>query len=196
MFIGWIIGVAAIGVLVDVLGPDAVAASGIGFVILTLVGQAMVTQKILSSSGVVVHATSLRLGTVFLIGLITSMGVGLGLILLLLPGIYLLARWSLSVPALLTTNGSAMDAIGKSWEMTHLHALPLSIMFFVIYIPTNGIGTLVNWVGTDNSGVTALGPSVIANLLIELGAVTAWFACAAAYIELGGRRNQIADIFG
>src|SRR5262245_23755127 len=58
------------------------------------------------------------LGALIVAGVLAALGIGLGLILFIAPGLYLLARWALIVPAIVLEKRSAGEAFTRSNELT------------------------------------------------------------------------------
>ena len=58
-----------------------------------------------------------RLGALLVLSLLTGLGVGLGLLLLCIPGLVLFVRWSLSVPALVIEGLAPRAAMRRSREL-------------------------------------------------------------------------------
>jgi hypothetical protein len=70
--------------------------------------------------------TSLRYGLSRLLPLIVayfavSICVGTGLVLLLVPGIFLAVKWSMTFPAIVAERAGAFAAMRRSWELTQGH---------------------------------------------------------------------------
>jgi hypothetical protein len=64
--------------------------------------------------GQLLGAISPVFGSLLLVGLLYSLGVGIGLFLLLVPGLYLLTIWAVCAPAVMVERRSATDALGRS----------------------------------------------------------------------------------
>ena len=58
-----------------------------------------------------------RLGALLGLSLLTGVGVGLGLLALFVPGVFLFTAWSLSVPALVIEGRSPRDAMRRSRQL-------------------------------------------------------------------------------
>lgn len=58
-----------------------------------------------------------RLNTLTLAGLLAAIGVGVGLVLLIVPGLYLLTIWLLIVPAIMLEGRGVGDAFSRSQEL-------------------------------------------------------------------------------
>ena len=67
-----------------------------------------------------------RVATVFGIALLSGLGILLGALLLVIPGLFLLVRWWVAVPIALDRNVGAVEAIRESWAMTADYWLPIA----------------------------------------------------------------------
>jgi hypothetical protein len=61
------------------------------------------------------------LGALILAGILAAIGIGIGLVLLIAPGLYLLARWALIVPAIVIERRATGEAFTRSSELTAGH---------------------------------------------------------------------------
>jgi hypothetical protein len=95
----------------------------------------------------------------FVAGLLAGIGVAVGLLLLVAPGLFLLARWSVVTPAIVLEGRSALEALGRSWELVRgktWTALGVVIVTLILAAVANGVivGVLFflpdfiqNWLG-------------------------------------------------
>ena len=58
-----------------------------------------------------------RLPALIAAGIVAGLGIAIGLVLLIIPGLFLLTRWSLVSPAVVVEKRSAGEAISRSWEL-------------------------------------------------------------------------------
>ena len=65
-------------------------------------------------------------GTYFVLGILLVPAVLLGVVLLVIPGLYLLLRWLPAYADALVNGGSAMSALRRSWRSTKGSTLPLA----------------------------------------------------------------------
>lgn len=80
-----------------------------------------------------------RLNTLTLAGLLAALGVGIGLVLLIVPGLYLLTIWLLIVPAIMLEGRGVGDSFSRSqelvrgygWSVFGVIALTILILFGV-----------------------------------------------------------------
>jgi uncharacterized membrane protein len=136
------------------------------------------------SVGELYERTRARLGALVVGGVLAGLGILLGLILLIIPGLYLLTRWSMIVPVIVLENRSASEAFGRSWELVRGNAWRM-FGLIVITLLAAGIATAILealfaplpeffsiWLG-----------GVIANSIVVPFVATAW---TVAYYRLRG----------
>ena len=74
------------------------------------------------------------------------LGVGLGLVLLVVPGVILAAGWSLAHYVVIETNSNPVDALKLSWKKTEGHKLNI-VLFGLIACVANFLGMLLFGLG-------------------------------------------------
>jgi hypothetical protein len=84
------------------------------------------------SIGALFHAAWKRAGALFGVSLLTGVGVGVGLFLLVVPGLILFTRWSLAVPAVMLEGRSPRDAMRRSAELVHGHGWEVFAIFLTV----------------------------------------------------------------
>ncbi|RYD35709.1 MAG: DUF4339 domain-containing protein [Verrucomicrobiaceae bacterium] len=72
-----------------------------------------------------------KLLTAFGASILFGLAVFIGLILLIVPGIYLLIRLGYFLPAIVDRNLGAVDSLKYSWELTRNSALPIFLLWIV-----------------------------------------------------------------
>ena len=91
------------------------------------------------SIGDLYRRTQSRLPALISAGLLAGIGIVLGFILLIVPGLYLLTRWLFITPAIVLERRSAGEAFGRSHELMKGHGwsvFGLLILTFLIAIVT------------------------------------------------------------
>jgi hypothetical protein len=125
-----------------------------------------------------------RLAALVVAGLLAGVGILLGLILLVVPGLYLLTRWSMIVPVIVLENRSAGESFGRSWELVRGNAWRvfglIVITLLAAAIASGILETLLLFLPDFLS--TWLG-SVIANSVTVPFVAAAW---TVAYYRLAG----------
>jgi hypothetical protein len=145
----------------------------------------------------------------FLVAVLTGIGVVLGLILLVIPGIYLAVRWMVAAPALVAEGLGPTSAMGRSGELIRGHwwwSFALVLLYFVFAVAVEAALSFVAGFGnvaadylvdlSPWSLAYAGGAAIASSLTTMLSAV----GTAALYFELrqvkeGVGVDQIASVF-
>ncbi len=87
-------------------------------------------------------------------GLSFLMGLGIlpGLILLIVPGLYVMARWSAALPALVDGTPGVINAMRQSWAITRDGVWPIVAMLAVLFIMLIIGAMIATFVGALFSG--------------------------------------------
>jgi hypothetical protein len=109
-------------------------------VLLSFVGTAVVQGALVEAveqarrhrSGSVLRVAWKRAGALLGVSLLTGIGVGLGLFLLVVPGLILFTRWSLAVPAVMLEGRSPRDAMRRSAELVKGHGWRVFAIFLTV----------------------------------------------------------------
>src|SRR3954468_2756462 len=78
-----------------------------------------------------------RLPSVTIAGLLAGLGIGIGFILLIVPGLYLLTIWSMVIPVVVLENRSAVESFSRSREIVRGHGWAILGLSLIVFI---GIG--------------------------------------------------------
>jgi hypothetical protein len=125
--------VFAVVCLAETVGPWPV-------VLLSFVGTAVVQGALVEAveqqrrhrDGSAFHAAWKRAGGLLGVSLLTGIGVGVGLFLLVIPGLILFTRWSLAVPAVVLEGRSPRDAMRRSSELVKGHGWKVFAIFGIV----------------------------------------------------------------
>jgi hypothetical protein len=125
--------VFAVVCLVETVGPWPV-------VVLSFVGTAVVQGALVEAvelqrrqrDGSVLRAAWNRGGALLGVSLLTGIGVGVGLFLLVVPGLILFTRWSLAVPAVMVEGRSPRAAMRRSAELVRGHGWQVFAVFMTV----------------------------------------------------------------
>jgi len=131
------------------------------------------------------------------LGLLVGLAVGIGFMLLIVPGVILLVMWAVGVPACVVEGLGATESLSRSSALTKGYRWPILGIMFVV--------GLVNWIGTIilTLALSAAGPVVLA--LVTLVWTAAWavyWNCVLVMIyhdlrvaKEGLNTQQIASVF-
>lgn len=138
-------------------------------------------------------------GSFFVLGLITGIPILLGYVALIIPGIYLTARWTMADAALLAENEGAGRAAQHAWSASAGQTMPIAIAQLVLALPlivglimilTAGISAgaaAANGSGVALDETAWHGVDLVFNLLVYASQVAGWYFGVAAYDLIVGR---------
>jgi len=128
------------------------------------------------------------------VGILTTLGIVAGAVLLIIPGIFLAVRWALAAPILIAEDVGVTAAIGRSWQETEGRFWTIVVVLLVVYSPilllavAGGVAAVI---GAENSFVLTIIINVGANAVVVAG----WIAMVALYALTQRGRGGVSDIF-
>ena len=96
-----------------------------------------------SSIGELFSRTRPVLVTLIVVGVLAAIGIGIGFLLLIAPGLYLLARWALVVPAVVLERRGIGEAFGRSSELTAGHRWKVLAIVLITSIGAAIVGGII-----------------------------------------------------
>jgi hypothetical protein len=137
-----------------------------------------------ATPGQLLRAVTPVLGQLIAVGIVAGIGVVIGLILLIIPGLVLLTVWSVAAPVVVLERPPGLQALGRSRELVRGNGWPV---FWVILV----LDILVAIVaGALDLGAYAAGTGAGIVVTVIVGVLTAPLSALAAavmYFELRGR---------
>jgi hypothetical protein len=112
------------------------------------------------SIGETYAAVQPRLPALIVAGILAALGIGIGFLLLIVPGLILLTFWSMLVPVIVIEGSSAGDSFKRSFDVVRGHGWPvfgLILITFITVAIASGLIRLVfaplpdfldNWLGS------------------------------------------------
>jgi hypothetical protein len=128
-----------------------------------------------------------RFGSVLLVAVLVGLSVGIGFILLIIPGIIFLTFLSVSIPALVIENRRGTDAMKRSWNLVSgnfWHVLGVIVVAFLI---TAVVSSVLRSIGGSNWFV-----AWIFNAIAQI--ITAPFSALVSvllYLDLRARKEAL-----
>jgi hypothetical protein len=139
------------------------------------------------------------------LGLLVALGVSVGLILLVIPGIFLALCWAVSAPVMVTERLGVVASMQRSMQLTQNHRwaiLGLGVLYFIAYMIVAGIVALVvgGTTGLMSGGQMGLVPLIVLTIVGVIASVVATVGAAAIYFELrqikeGVGITELAKVF-
>ena len=116
-----------------------------------------------------------RLPALIVAGLLAGLGIALGLILLIVPGLFLLTIWSLIVPTIVLEGKSAGESFGRSRELVKGHGWQvfgvIVITIGAVIVASIIVGLLTFWLP---DGVDSFVSDLISNTVVVPFVAIAW----------------------
>ena len=189
--VGCVLLLTAVNVALDALFGDSTGATAPA-AIASLIAQYHVTEAALDRRGLREPGGRRRYGSFLLLNLMSGIAILLGYLFLILPGLYLGARWTIASAIMLSGERKAGDALNESWSLTKSAVWGIIGTLLVIFVPACvvAIGLLV----TLEESFPVLSSSV-AYLLLFGAFVTSWLAGVAIYSLLRPDQDDLAEVF-
>jgi hypothetical protein len=97
-----------------------------------------------------------EIGGVIGMSMLIGLGVGLGFIALIVPGITLAMMWSLAVPVKILENKGATDAMSRSADLTKGDRGRIFVIWLLFVVLSIGVGLLLRWPLEMAAGVSSM----------------------------------------
>jgi len=81
-----------------------------------------------------VEAATPYIGTVAIASILASIGIGIGLVLIIVPGLILLTFWSLIVPEIVIGGSGAIDSFSRSWRTVRGYAWNVFGTYILVWL--------------------------------------------------------------
>jgi hypothetical protein len=179
-----------LGIVAD-LYPGFGALAGLGSIVVNLFLQYEISLATLVHCDLLDHRSGRRrLWALLGLNFLSGIGIFLGLILLIVPGIYLFVRWSAAVPALIAEEAGISESLSRSAEAVEGRFWHVLGAILVVWTPM-AAGALAAGLAPEDQRLIA---SLLLNLPINLSLIAGWHLAVAIY---AGRQNgrRLAEVF-
>ena len=131
------------------------------------------------------------------VGILAGLGIAIGFVLLIVPGLFLLTIWSVVSPVVVLERPGVLPAFGRSQNLVRdngWQVLGVVAVFFLILLVVNAVLSAIgNAIGPAGSVVADVIASVIAAPLLALAAASIYFNLRRVKGELGPAGGAMAD---
>jgi len=121
-----------------------------------------------ASIGQLISSITPVLVTLIVVGVLSSFAEGIGFILCIVPGVFLVTAWAVLSPVIVVENAGIGEAWGRSWTLVKgnfWQVLGVIILFFVIEMVAGIILALI-LLAISNAVVLAIIAAILARLLL------------------------------
>jgi hypothetical protein len=116
--------------------------------------------------------------------ILRGIGIAIGFILLIVPGLFLLTIWSVTSPSIVVERQGAIDAFSRSQDLVRGHGWAVFGCILVAFLISAGVGILLTAVGAAVADVGgAIAGGIIAGVLT---APVAALIASILFFDLGG----------
>lgn len=167
----------------------------IGYGIAITFIQVWITREALEQAGIVPAMPVANALSVYLQGMLIGLGILLGLVLLVLPGLYVFARWYLAGPLLVREGTGRRAAIQRSWDMLAVHwpaALGVGLILFALSVAP----LAVELSAPALAAKYGFGWLIATNLVAAVGIVGGYLAAVSLLLNIEQPASTLQEIFG
>lgn len=122
-------------------------------------------------------------------GILFGVGVTIGLVLLIVPGLILLTFWSVGAPAIVVERAGPIEAFGRSWRLVRGDAWSVFATLVVVLLIVIVIGVVLGVIATPISDGATVVASIISSVIT---APIFALAVSVMFFDLGGGRASDA----
>lgn len=158
----------------------------------SFLAQFYLTASVLERIGLRAPAGRKRVGAFLGLSLLSGLGILLGLVLLIVPGVYLAVRWSVASPMLLAEDVGASDALGKSWALTESSFWAILAVQLLIFVPALLIAIGATLLFDAWQPLVA---STISYAVLFGAFAASWLSGVAIYALLKPADGHLAEVF-
>lgn len=124
--------------------------------------------------------------------ILSWLGIIVGLVLLIVPGLILLVRWSAATGFVIGRREGVIEALGSSWEATKGHSWPIFLAAVLMFLAVAAAGGVVGGV----FGIFGELPLGVASAFIEAAAGAVFIAFGIAiFCLVADDSEQLAETF-
>lgn len=182
----------SMGFAVDAAKPIGNSLFELLVTVVTVIGTYLLLKRLLGARGLL-HTSGNLFWHYVGLSILTVLGAIVGLILLIVPGIIVLIRWSASSGYLLGAGQGVTDSMSASWHATKGHSWAIFFACIVLFL---GVAIAAGVVAGVFGVINAMVGSVISAFLeAAASAVFAAFGIA-IYAQVANDTEQLSETFG
>jgi hypothetical protein len=130
------------------------------------------------------QAASPVIGKLILVGLVAGILTGLGFVLIIVPGLFLLTVWSVAAPVVVLERPAGLGALSRSRELVRGNGWQVLGVILVLVVGVGLVSLIIEAIATSAGTGVGLVVRVIVGVL---AAPITSLAYAVLYFDLGGR---------
>jgi hypothetical protein len=191
----YVVVVTALGAFIDQQsGVNAGNAGNLMFSVVSFALGYVLTISMLRDGGLVPNGLTGGFGSYFGASLLSGLGIGLGFLVLIIPGLVLLVRWAPAYGFVLGEGTGVSEGLSKAWEQTGAHFWPLALALLPP-VAINLGAAAIYFLASNEDGFISMPMSLLANGITSTAGVAITAVGLAAYALLRDRRDELVDVF-
>lgn len=190
--LGALAALVAASTAVDVFASNA-GGLNFGIALAAMFAQFGVTRAGLGAAGLLAEGMPVRAGSFVGALILTGLGIMIGFVFLILPGIYLWVRWSLVAPLIAGEGMRAGEAISESWARTQGLVGPISAALLIFSVPV--MLFIVTLAFHSEYEAPPIGLALISNLLAYSSQALGWNCAVAIHALIQPPSNDLEEVF-
>lgn len=133
--------------------------------------------------GQLLQAATPVIGQLILVGIIAGIGILIGFVLIIIPGLILITIWSVAAPVVVLERPGAFRALGRSRELVRGNGWQVFGVIVVLVIGVGIVAAIIEGIG--DSGGTGVG--IVVRVIVQIfTAPLSALAASVLYFELRG----------
>jgi len=142
-----------------------------------------------ATPGQLLRAVTPVLGQLILVGIVAAVGVVVGFVFLVIPGLILLTIWSVAAPVVVLERPGVFRALGRSRELVRGNGMRVFAVILLLYLLVGVVGYIIE-AAAESAGS---GAGIVARVVVGvLSAPLSALAASVLYFELGGGRVRVS----
>jgi hypothetical protein len=133
--------------------------------------------------GQLLGAVKPAVGSLILVGIVAGLAIGIGLVLIIVPGLILITIWAVFAPVIVLEHPPGLGALGRSRELVRGNGWQVFAVVFVLVIGVEIVALVIEGI----AGSAGLGVGIVVRVVVQiLAAPLAALAASVLYFELRG----------
>ena len=133
--------------------------------------------------GQLLRAVKPAIGSLILVGIVAGIAIGIGLVLIIVPGLILITIWAVFAPVIVLEHPPGLGALGRSRELVRGNGWQVFAVIFVLVIGVEIVALVIEGIAAS----AGLGVGIVVRVVVQiLAAPLAALAASVLYFELRG----------
>jgi hypothetical protein len=180
-----------LGMWGDLGGAEVLRLSFLVISVTSFMLQYLLTRRAMRAGGLLPGDAPGKVAAFFGLCFLSNLGILLGFVLLIVPGIWLYARWLAAGPILFAEDMTVSEALAASAERTRPLLGAIVGATCIVYLPF--LIALITSIVGEEATILSVGASLAINLGLTVSQIAGWYLAVAIYRAL--RPQPLADVF-